>query len=143
MVHYSVLGKGADKFSPEDQFITADFVFLGAGTLGSTKLLWQSKSKGLTISDQLGKHFTGNGDVLGFAYNSDQQISGVGLGHLEAGKKYTAPGPCIARVIDTRKEGVKEEGMVIHQGSVFSPYITTCNTISTIDTFFLLITYCI
>jgi len=118
LVHYSVMRSGADKFGPEEQFITADFVFLGAGALGSTKLLLQSKSKGLTISDQLGKHFTGNGDVLGFAYNCDQQISGVGLGHLEAGKKYMAPGPCIASVIDTRKEGIKEEGMVIQEGVI-------------------------
>ncbi|MCH8330262.1 MAG: GMC family oxidoreductase N-terminal domain-containing protein [Bacteroidetes bacterium] len=118
LVHFSVMGTGAEKFGSQEQFITADFVFLGAGSLGSTGILLQSKAKGLTTSDHLGKRFTGNGDVLGFAYNADQQISGVGLGHLPPDDKHTSPGPCIASVIDTRKEGPKEEGMVIQEGVI-------------------------
>ncbi|MTI87737.1 MAG: alpha/beta fold hydrolase [Balneolaceae bacterium] len=119
-IHYRVLDSGSDKFGDESQFITADFVFLGAGSLGSTAILLNSRAKGLTTSDHLGERFTGNGDVLAFAYNADQEISGVGLGHIPEGK-YRSPGPCITSVIDRRKESPKEEGMVIEEGVIPGP----------------------
>lgn len=44
-------------------FVTADIVVLGAGALGSTEILLRSNKCGLATSNQLGKHFSGNGDV--------------------------------------------------------------------------------
>lgn len=44
-------------------FITADIVVLGAGALGTTEILLRSAKCGLKTSDQIGKHFSGNGDV--------------------------------------------------------------------------------
>jgi cholesterol oxidase len=44
-------------------FVTADVVFLAAGTLGTNEILLRSKSYGLNVSDRLGKGFSGNGDV--------------------------------------------------------------------------------
>lgn len=42
------------------------FVFLGAGALGSTEILLRSKSRGLEMSEQVGKQMSGNGDMLAF-----------------------------------------------------------------------------
>ena len=50
-------------------FITADVVFLAAGTLGSNEILLRSKAYGLEVSDRLGKGFSGNGDVSVFSHN--------------------------------------------------------------------------
>ena len=51
--------------------------------LGSTEILLRSKANGLSLSDQVGKHFTGNGDVLGFGYDTDTVIDGVGYGPVD------------------------------------------------------------
>jgi len=44
-------------------FVTADIVVVGAGALGSSEIMLRSNKSGLPTSDQLGKHFSGNGDV--------------------------------------------------------------------------------
>ena len=36
----------------------------------STEILLRSRDKGLALSDRLGANFSGNGDALGFAYDS-------------------------------------------------------------------------
>ncbi len=118
LIYYKVIDRGTNKFGSHEQFITANHVFIGAGSLGSTKILLQSKEAGLSISDQLGQRFTGNGDVLGFAYNADQQIPGIGIGSKEPNDKFVAPGPCITGVIDMRKCTPKENGMVIEEGVI-------------------------
>lgn len=65
LVHYEVVGSGREKFDSPDMFVSADIVILGAGTLGTTEILLRSKQKGLSLSDMVGKHFSGNGDQLG------------------------------------------------------------------------------
>ena len=63
-------------------FVSADIVVLAAGSLGSTEILLRSRNNGLlSLSTQVGEHFTGNGDFLGFAYNCDEEINGIGFGH--------------------------------------------------------------
>ena len=42
------------------------FVFLGAGALGSTEILLRSKEMGLDMSEQVGQHMSGNGDMFAF-----------------------------------------------------------------------------
>lgn len=54
-------------------------VFLGAGTLGSTEIMLRSKERGLSLSDQVGQRFSSNGDFLGFGFNNDVPINGIGL----------------------------------------------------------------
>ena len=41
-------------------------VALGAGSLGTTELLLRSRKMGLSMSDEVGKGMSGNGDMLGF-----------------------------------------------------------------------------
>jgi cholesterol oxidase len=115
LVFYQLLNVGREKFDAPLMFVQADVVFLGAGSLGSTEILLRSVEKGgLSLSDKLGQRFTGNGDVLGFGYNTDQSINGIGFGeHTDI-----APvGPCITSVIDVRNRPVLEDGMVIEEGS--------------------------
>ena len=59
---------------------------LAAGTLGSTEILLRSRDLGLPLSDRLGDGFSGNGDVLAFAYDTDQPVHDVGLGHPSRGR---------------------------------------------------------
>lgn len=120
VVHYLIEGAGSEKFKAPDLFVTADVVVLGAGSLGSTEILLRSREKGLNISDMIGKHFTGNGDVLGFGYNADVAINTIGFGPHNPGE-IPPVGPCITSVIDLRNQPVLEDGMIIEDGNVPGP----------------------
>ena len=71
--------------------------------------------KGLAVSDRLGQAFTGNGDVLAFAYNGDKSVNAVGVG-VPARTDIAPPGPCIAGAIDLRASSSLEDGMIIEEG---------------------------
>lgn len=117
LVHYQLLDSGREKFDAPTLFVGADLVVLAAGTLGSTEILLRSKAHGLSTSDQVGRRFTGNGDVLGFAYNTDHIIDGVGFGARPPDGR--APvGPCISGLIDIRRQTNLPDGMVIEEGSI-------------------------
>lgn len=120
LVHYEALGVGREKFKAPELTVSADVVILGAGALGSTEILLRSKAHGLALSDQVGERFTGNGDVLGFAYDTDQEINGVGWGHHRAGE-IPPVGPCITGIIDLRQQPELDDGMVIEEGSPPGP----------------------
>ncbi len=95
--------------------VAADIVVLAAGTLGSTEILLRSAQKGLPLSSQLGEHFSGNGDVLGFCENANVVISGIGFGD----KRDLAPvGPCITSIIDMREQPDLDAGLIMEEGSL-------------------------
>jgi cholesterol oxidase len=117
LVHYQPVGVGREKFGAPDLFVAADIVILGAGALGSTEILLRSAEKGLPLSPMLGQRFTGNGDVLGFGYNTDREINGIGFGsHHPQGREKV--GPCITSVIDLREQPQLDQGMIIEEGSI-------------------------
>ncbi len=118
LVHFKYQKSGSDKFDGQTQFVRARIVMLGAGSLGTTEILLRSKEKGLDISDKLGKRFTGNGDTTGFAYNTDYEINGIGLGKNAQKDRYDKPGPCITGVIDLRDQKDLHDGIVIEEGVV-------------------------
>ncbi|WP_298303581.1 GMC oxidoreductase [uncultured Erythrobacter sp.] len=107
--------------------ITADHVVLGAGALGSTEILLRSREKGLPVSDRLGASFSGNGDALGFAYDSyfksekkedevrAEPFYAIGIGMNDVAKE-AYPGPCITGVIDMRDNEDVTKGLVIEEG---------------------------
>lgn len=107
--------------------ITADHVVLGAGALGSTEILLRSSEKGLSVSDRLGANFSGNGDALGFAYDSyfkskkdDEGVTAgpiyaMGVGTLDVTQE-AYPGPCITGIIDMRDNDDPAKGLVIEEG---------------------------
>lgn len=121
IVHYQLQNTGREKFNAPTMFVTADMVVLAAGTLGSTEILLRSQKNGLTLSERLGESFTGNGDVLAFAYNCDQEINGIGFGShppADDGVARQKVGPCISGLIDMRAKENLVDGMVIEEGSI-------------------------
>jgi cholesterol oxidase len=117
LVHFQALGVGREKFGAPDLFVAADIVILGAGALGSTEILLRSAQHGLPLSPVVGERFTGNGDVLGFGYNTDRAVNGIGFGaHDPRGRQPV--GPCITSVIDLREQPELNQGMVIEEGSI-------------------------
>ncbi|HRX93018.1 MAG TPA: GMC family oxidoreductase N-terminal domain-containing protein [Chitinophagaceae bacterium] len=115
-VHYEPVSAGQEKFTNSTDFVECDMVIVSAGTLGSTEILLRSKEKGLKISDRLGENFSGNGDVLGFGYNTDRTVFNVGAGKRTP-KLPQAPGPCITGVIDIRDQPVLNDGMIIEDAA--------------------------
>ncbi len=114
LVYYQVLDEGRESFAAPEAFVSADIVILAAGTFGSTEILLRSKAAGLPLSGELGKHFSGNGDMIGFAYNSDVNINMVGFGHQPA-KEREPVGPVITSMIDLRNQPDLEDGLVIQE----------------------------
>lgn len=116
-VFFAPLGLAREKFGASEQSLMAGVVVLGAGTLGSTEILLRSRDNGLPVSAELGRRFTGNGDVLAFAYNNDVKINGIGFGHPPSADPGPV-GPCITGLIDLRDTPNVEDGMVIEEGSI-------------------------
>jgi cholesterol oxidase len=114
-VLYTPTASRRDGFKSPERSVSAVIVVLGAGSLGSTEILLRSKAEGLPVSDRLGHGFTGNGDVLAFAYNGDKPVNGVGVG-VPSRVDTSPPGPCIAGAIDLRASSAFEEGMIIEEG---------------------------
>ena len=91
---------------------------LAAGTLGSTQILLRSRDLGLPVSDRLGHGFSGNGDVLAFAYDTDEPVRDVGLGD-RVPRADTAVGPTITGLIDLRGPDTGlEDALIIEDGAI-------------------------
>jgi cholesterol oxidase len=121
LVHYQLQNMGREKFDAPTMFVSADVVVLAAGTLGSTEILLRSQKNGLAVSERVGHNFTGNGDVLAFAYNCDEEINGIGFGThppAENGTVREKVGPCITGLIDLRAKENLTDGFVIEEGSI-------------------------
>lgn len=117
VVYFEHLEAGREVFNAPTQFVTADHLFLSAGSLGSTEILLRSKQEGLSLSNQLGRHFTGNGDVLGFAYNCDIPISGIGRGD-RSDLEDVPVGPSITGIIDCREREFLDNGWILEEGAL-------------------------
>ena len=112
VVHFDILE--TDK-AHENMFVNAKIVILAAGTLGSTEIMLRSKEKGLKISKQIGKRFSGNGDAVSQAYNTEVEINGIS--NLKTNTK--APvGPSITGIIDIKDKENPEQQMLMEEGSV-------------------------
>jgi len=97
--------------------VTARIVVLAAGALGSTEVLLRSREMGLHLSDALGTRFSGNGDTIGFAYNCDRPVAGVGFGALGPGDADPV-GPCSTTMLDLRPNRALDDGMVMVDGTI-------------------------
>ena len=117
VIHFQQLETGSEVFDSPTSFVTADHVVVAAGSLGSTEILLRSQQNGLSLSRQVGHHFTGNGDVLGFAYNCDENINGIGWGHRK-NLAENPVGPTISGIIDGRKKEPLDAGWVIEEGAL-------------------------
>ncbi|MEX2512748.1 MAG: GMC family oxidoreductase N-terminal domain-containing protein [Cyclobacteriaceae bacterium] len=122
-VYFHPIGTGRENFDAPLMFVQSKNVILSAGSLGSTEILLRSAQMGLTISSKIGEKFTGNGDVLGFGYNNDEAIHGIGLGN-KGTDAIAKVGPCITSVIDLREREDLESGMTLEEGTVPGPIRT-------------------
>ncbi len=118
VVHFQSVDQGREAFgNTATMHVRADIVMLAAGTLGSTEILLRSKAEGLSLSDRLGMGFTGNGDIVSFAYNGDVPINAVGAGTNEPDED--APvGPCITGTLDMRDTEELDEGILMEEGAI-------------------------
>ena len=116
-VHYQWVESGQEKFDAPTMTVRAKVVILSAGTLGSTEILLRSEQNGLATSNMLGKRFSGNGDVLGFAYNTDRPMNSIGYGDKGL-DRFDPVGPCITGVIDLRGQDNLDDGIVIEEGVI-------------------------
>lgn len=116
-VHYQRVDMGLEVFNAPTAVVFADVIVLAAGTLGSTEILLRSRDKGLPLSGRLGERFSGNADVLGFSYNGDDPVNGIGWGGHRPSKRDPV-GPCITGIIDTRGAREKEDRHLIEEGAI-------------------------
>jgi choline dehydrogenase-like flavoprotein len=115
-VRYEVLGAGCSRSGADALTVRGDIVVVSGGTLGSTEILLRSAAHGLAVSPHVGTHFSGNGDVLGFAFDCDDEVDGIGWGRDRADRPRV--GPCITGVIDARKGVPVADGIIIEEGSI-------------------------
>jgi cholesterol oxidase len=115
---WRVYGDGVDEKGVEAAFkVTGKVVILAAGTLGSTEILLRSQEKGLPLSKQVGNHFSTNGDMIGFAYNTDYIANGIGLGARPPNPK-SPIGPTATAMVDLRNESGANSGMVLEEAAI-------------------------
>jgi cholesterol oxidase len=117
VVRAQPLGVGRDSFEAPPLAVTADLVVLSAGVLGSTGILLRSRQHGLELSDQLGRHFSGNGDVLAFSFRKGTDVGSIGAGDRRPDPEHPA-GPCITSVADGRADRPLEEGVIVEDAVV-------------------------
>jgi cholesterol oxidase len=113
LLHVRLLDRVWSQFGRPELAVRAGAVFLSAGTLGSTEILLRSRARhGVKVSRRLGRHFSGNGDAIAFAYNAVEPVNGIGYGRnlpVDA-----SVGPTIAGMLDERKT----TGIMIQEGAV-------------------------
>lgn len=121
---------GAAETQSALRLVQADVVVLAAGTLGTNEILLRSRDK-IALSDRLGEHFSGNGDIWAFGYNANipdgddrAWIYGIGAGTHDVahgptppGEEPYKPGPCITGMVDLRDPARPlSDGVIIEEG---------------------------
>ncbi|HZM29851.1 MAG TPA: GMC family oxidoreductase N-terminal domain-containing protein [Acidimicrobiales bacterium] len=118
VVSFGVLAGGRRRFDAPTSFVFADVVVLAAGTLGSTEILLRSRDEGLPTSSQVGRRFSGNGDVLAFAYDvKETEVRGIGVGRRQVTAQ-NAVGPCITGMIDLTEVDTPSRVALIEEGAI-------------------------
>ena len=114
--HGSKRGEFKDIFMNALMWVHAKkFVFLGAGTLGTTEILLRSKHLGLQMSNEVGTRMSGNGDIFAFGYNSDFEVNAMEKENPDAAHPV---GPTVNGIIDCRDRNNPLDGFVLEEGAV-------------------------
>ena len=76
--------------------LSAARVVLSAGSLNSTEILLRSAARGLPVTANVGKDFSGNGDFFAISYNGPDFLQVLGFGkHPDSPGASYPPGPTI------------------------------------------------
>lgn len=126
-----VQDRSAPAGAPLQKVLKAGIVVLSAGALGSTEILFRSAAAGLPLAAaNLGKRFSGNGDILGFGFgaNLDQSSQPPPLYSIGAGVNAPLsapyrPGPTITGIIRVDMDDAHplQDGLVIEDGVAPGP----------------------
>jgi cholesterol oxidase len=104
--------------SSRQGILRASVVILAAGALGSAEILLRSREAGLSCSEALGHSFSGNGDFLGVAYNTDQQTDVLGFGNIQDERAQIRVGPTILSMADYRGKPTLAERFILEEGAI-------------------------
>ena len=85
------------------------FVFLGAGSIGSTEIILRSRDQGLSTSTRVGKGLSGNGGMLSFGYDLNPQLGQV--------NPVERPGPTISSMVERLDDKHWEQSFIVQDGS--------------------------
>jgi hypothetical protein len=85
------------------------FVFLGAGSMGSTEIVLRSRNEGLSTSPRVGKGLSANGGALAFGYDLDHSIGQV--------NPRERPGPTISGMVECEDKDDWERSFIVQDGS--------------------------
>jgi cholesterol oxidase len=92
--------------------LSARAVILGAGALGSTEILLRSE---IGKSKQVGRRFSGNGDVIACGYDCTDVMDSIGWGTGRARGRVV--GPTITGVVDARETANWKDGIIVEEGA--------------------------
>jgi len=115
---WRVSGTTVDDEGKESPFqVSGTVVILAAGTMGSTEILLRCRENGLQLSAQVGEHFSTNGDMIGFAYNTDHVVNGIGLGARQPDP--TNPvGPTATVMVDSRGDPAADGRLLLEEAVI-------------------------
>jgi cholesterol oxidase len=115
---WRVSGKTVDDNGNQTPFsVSSTVVILAAGTLGSTEILLRCRENGLPLSGHVGERFSTNGDTLGFAYNTDHVVNGIGLGARQPDPR-SPIGPTATAMVDFRDDTGLGGKMLLEEAAV-------------------------
>lgn len=99
--------------------VRAKVVVLAAGTLGSTEILLRAKERGtLALSNELGKHFSTNGDALAAGYAQKTAVDAMGKSP-QAANWAVGPTICgVAKICATDPDSGASVPLTIEDGAI-------------------------
>jgi cholesterol oxidase len=95
--------------------VRARIVVLGAGSLGSTEILFRSQSRALRFSKTLGDRFSANADIMGMSYAGKVRTDVLAHGREE---RDWHVGPSLGSYGDFRGKGPLLERFLLIEGAV-------------------------
>ena len=107
--------------------VTARFVIIAAGSLGSTELLLRSQSPSLAFSSQLGSHWSGNGDAIAFIRGIPDLTNIGGRGAYPSRKPPV--GPTIQGNVTFPGRPNLRDRFVLQEGAIARAYANVLGTI--------------
>ena len=108
--------------------VRARHVVLAAGTLGSPEILMRSRARGLKVSAQLGKQFSGNGDMISVRYDQRGEVNAAPEEHTPFRDRRVGPtitGIAQAQTINGERLTLEELAIPAALRRLFEEVVTT------------------
>ena len=119
LVFYDQLEESSSKLLTKGS-LKADLLILSAGVIGTTEILMRSTAQGLSISDQLGKYFSANGDDLAFGHDMPEQVNGIAIGHPPRAKLDQPVGPNCIGMISLQENDQPQSQIKLQAGTMIT-----------------------